>query len=451
MRFLARTRGAILAMMVWDSGAVSSSTTSRSFIPLPMSLVQGDISSEIVHAALSVLRGGDTNQKAAILDLRTDLSELYGIKEDNSAITSSNETCSPITTNIVGGSFKEALLLAKQQGRLLMIFIPQLPPPSNKNKLNDSNAIDAAVMKAFLSPSVSQMAERAPPKKKSSKAATTPQTNGSFLLWTSTSGMGSKEVSLILKRIQGGTVQRSNAAGQKRPLLLVVYPHSDVRSGEVVPVLVAQHHCTPPPDGTKLGTWLQTLRQRSGKYYATLQKQQQELLWQQERVKGYQKSIQSDVQLKEQRIQEALEQRRLKEEEERRLQQIQERRNQFLELLNEVTVSDGDANEKVETGPITTVALRFGDGRTGTRRFTSSATIQDIFRWVDAEFSIECETVLLQSMNGQRTFEWYTDDESNRQVKLSDVGLGKMFGLRVTTKTSSKLQPKPIQRKDKGH
>jgi UBX domain len=415
-------------MMVWNAGARSSHANIG-------------ISSRSVVPALSILRGGEAILKSATLDIRSHLSELYGVEGDNAAGTSSNDTCTAIATNIYGGSFKDALLLAKQQGRLLMIFIPQQSPSSNKNKKKGSDAIDTAVMEAFLSEAVAQIAERDPPKKKSSKTESTMQTNGSFLLWTSTSSMASKESSLILKRIQGGKVQRTNAAGHKRPLLLVVYPHSDVRSGEMVPILLAQHHCTPPPDGSKLATWLQKLRQRSGKYYVTLQKQRQELLWQQERVKEYQKSIQSDVELNDRRLREALEQQRLKEEEERRLQRVLERRKQFLELLKEVTVSDADSNEKGVSGPITTVALRFGDGRTGTRRFTSSATIQDIFHWVDAEFGMECETVLLQTMNGKRTFEWQTKNDSGLQVKLSDAGLGKLFGLRVTTTTSSAEQP----------
>ena len=52
----------------------------------------------------------------------------------------------------------------------------------------------------------------------------------------------------------------------------------------------------------------------------------------------------------------------------------------------------------------------------------------EIGNWVDGEFGIERERVLLTTMNGNKIFT-YGEFES---VSLDDTGLGKMTGLRVS-------------------
>jgi UBX domain len=397
---------------------------------------------------------GNDEDSCIAIDIGSKLAEQYGI--DRGSTTASDLPSDAISKTVIyGGSLKDALESAKQQGRLLVILIPQQqhPGPSQKknnlNDLNDIATIDVAVVASFLSTQVAMVAEQAPPKKKKKSTATTHSLRGgSFLLWSCTAGIGSSDAITTLKRVQGGNIQRTNAAGQKRPILLVVYPHSviDPRNGQVniVPRLLAQHHCTPPPNPEKLVQWLRTIRKRSFKYYAILQKHQQELLWQQERIVGYKKSVQSDIEHNERAILEAREKQRIAEQEKVRVQYIQQRRKNLLEALNNVTIAENDASNtgSRDDGNVifTTVALRFGDGRTGTRRFTKEATLQDIFHWVDAIFEIERESVILQTMNGKRTFYWHDDDDDDNggsmKVTILDSGLGKMFGLRVNTKSS---------------
>ena len=88
---------------------------------------------------------------------------------------------------------------------------------------------------------------------------------------------------------------------------------------------------------------------------------------------------------------------------------------------------------------VTTIALRFPDGRTGTRRFALETTsLADIFNWVDAEFEMERETITLVTLNGQHSFEWSDDggehDEDHGLPRLQEAGLGKMVGFRVLPK-----------------
>eukprot|EP00553_Chaetoceros_curvisetus_P006960 CAMPEP_0204631484 /NCGR_PEP_ID=MMETSP0717-20131115/22827_1 /ASSEMBLY_ACC=CAM_ASM_000666 /TAXON_ID=230516 /ORGANISM="Chaetoceros curvisetus" /LENGTH=125 /DNA_ID=CAMNT_0051649053 /DNA_START=3 /DNA_END=380 /DNA_ORIENTATION=- len=82
---------------------------------------------------------------------------------------------------------------------------------------------------------------------------------------------------------------------------------------------------------------------------------------------------------------------------------------------------------------VITIALRFNDGKRGQRRFDSdTASMGDVFNWVDAMFEMERERLVLSTMNGQRTFVYGDDEEEMNEMMLKDAGLGKMAALRVT-------------------
>ena len=390
-----------------------------------------DTSRAILRRILDGKRGGETDLEAS------DVVQ----EEDRDDRTDVEATCIVEPSAIFDGSFKEALLYAKQQGRLLIAFIPQKPnpiPSSSKISGNDAKSIDHSVMSSFLSPAVAKAAQQAPPKLKTMKLKN--ENSGSFVLWCCTGGIASSEATTLLKRIQGGTVQYKNASGQKRPLLLALYPHS---STTIIPRLLTQHHCSPPPSTAKFVEWLQTIRKLNKKYYFKLQKQIQEYQWEQERKHGYQSSIQSDIEMKQRVMREELERKRVEQQEKENNERIQQRRIQLLESLPAVTASASTNKEALTS----TIALRFSDGRASAdkqqlqRTFTENATIRDVFHWIDAVHEIPYETITLQTMNGKRTFTYdhpndkdEGDDNHSLDVPLHKAGLGKMIGLRVNIK-----------------
>ena len=357
---------------------------------------------------------------------------------------------------VFNGSFKDALIYAKQQGRLLIAFVPQKPNPMSSSSKStssstDAKSIDNSIMSSLMSSEVAKVAQQAPPKSKQMKQAN--ENAGSFVLWCCPGGIASSEATSLLKRIQGGTVQYKNASGQKRPILVALYPHASTTSASIViPRLLTQHHCSPPPTTTKFVEWLRTIRKLNKKYYFKLQKQIQEYQWEQERKHGYKSSIQSDVEAKQREMKQELERQRLVQQEEAKKEQLQQRRIQLLKALDRVTASTSTPQTPAPT--TTTIALRFSDGRSTSsslvteqrqlqRTFNEKATIRDVFHWVDAVHEIPYETMTLQTMNGKRSFVYEdpndeddTDENSGSSNKdldvlLHEAGLGKMIGLRV--------------------
>lgn len=79
---------------------------------------------------------------------------------------------------------------------------------------------------------------------------------------------------------------------------------------------------------------------------------------------------------------------------------------------------------------VVTIALRFGDGRKGQRRFGAETMVDEVFNWIDAMFKTERETIELMTMNGKKTFSF----GDNGSTTLEDIGLGKMAAFRVIEK-----------------
>ena len=189
----------------------------------------------------------------------------------------------------------------------------------------------------------------------------------------------------------------------------------------MVPKILAQHHCNPPPGPEAMAAWLNALRKRHAKEYAGMQHQIREEALAEERAHGYGRSRKDDAEREEREMREAEEAAAREEAEKLRAEEMERRREELLGALPEEPPAGGPE--------VVTIALRFADGRTGQRRFDNSVGIDVVFNWVDAVYGIEREKIELSTMNGQKRFTYMEDGAENRALK--DVGLGKMTGLRV--------------------
>jgi hypothetical protein len=305
---------------------------------------------------------------------------------------------------VMGGSIGAALSVARSKARLLVVLIPASKPAGKgKTKTHDQEAIEG-----FLSAEVSKIAGK--------RAHKTGET-GSFVLWSAKAG--SPEAVQAIKRLKA---QQANSKGQKRPILAAVYPAQALDSKgvpKVVPRLLAQHHCSPPPSPEQMSSWLNALRKRHAKQFGTMQLELRETMFYKDRKEGYIDSMQSD---KDRLVRER------KEEAERVAKEKAEQaqRDALKKRREELRASLPDEPGKDIEG-VKTVALRLADGRSCQRRFAPDVTLSTLFDWVDATFEIERETVILTTMNGQNTFSW----DSSSQT-LEEAGLGRLVGLRVT-------------------
>ena len=169
--------------------------------------------------------------------------------------------------------------------------------------------------------------------------------------------------------------------------------------------------------------WLNALRKRHVKQYASMQLELKEVALMKERTEGYTSSIQSDVQREqkeEEERQEEIKQQQLAQE---HMEKIQQRREQLKESL---PVEPTGTN-------VITIALRFmmtpTTSTTTKRKFDKEIhTLGDIFNWIDAMFEIERETISLSTMNNSRSFTY----EEHEQMTLQDAGFSKMTALRVS-------------------
>jgi hypothetical protein len=329
---------------------------------------------------------------------------------DSYDVTATRGDAARGATSILTGPLQEALRQARSQGRLLVALIPAHQPRKGHD-------MDATAIESFLSQEVAAVADR-----KAKKDATT----GSFLLWSTKSA--SSDAALAVKRLK---VQTSNAKGKKRPILMVIYPHQVMdSSGRVamVPRLLAQHHCSPPPSSETMAAWLNALRKRHAKQYTSMQTELRELELHKERREGYKASVQTDVENKLTEKREAEELQAREKAEQQRAQEILERREELRENLPEEP-NKQDSNAL-------TIALRLSDGRSAQRRFTSCTSLETVFGWVDVEFKIERESVTLTTMNGRLSFTWDDDCETT----LEESGLPRMAGLRVTMNNSKEKE-----------
>lgn len=149
-----------------------------------------------------------------------------------------------------------------------------------------------------------------------------------------------------------------------------------------------------------------------------------------ERTKGYVESIQSDTERKKQEEKAKAEQKAKEMAEAERLQALKDRRKELKASLPADV--KGGANVK-------RVSLRFADGRSGQRGFSSDQPLSVLFNWVDALFELERETVILTTLNGKLTLSW--DEQSVNDITLEDAGLGKLTAFRVKLKKDDEAAP----------
>ena len=340
--------------------------------------------------------GHVTNTKAVKIqniDFGSYLGTAYGVEAGRENL----DDVEPILT----GSFHDALKEARKQARLLVALVPAHSP--KKKDKNDREAVES-----FLSENVATVA-----RKKAKKGADT----GSFVLWSAKAL--SSEAALAIKRLK---VQTTNNKGKKRPTLLVVYPNQKLDNAgrlKMAPRLLAQHHCSPPPSAETMAAWLNALRKRHAKQYATMHTELKELELFHERKQGYKESVKADIEMKEKEEREAAERKAREEAEKKRAEEIRERREIIRDNLpEEPPKSDKDAR---------TIALRLADGRSAQRRFAPDTSLETVFGWIDVTFEEEQENVTLTTMNGKLSFIW-----EDKDTTLQESGLPKMAALRVT-------------------
>ena len=330
------------------------------------------------------------------------LSKSYGVDREEGAST------------VLGGTVGDALRDARSKARLLLVFIPAERPSSKRKKTSDQLAIQS-----LLSQGVTQASN-----KPSRKKATT----GSFLLWGAKAS--SPEAMTAMKRLKV-----KQPKGGNRPTLVVVYPAQVLDSSgqpKLVPRLLAQHHCSPPPTPESMAAWLNALRKRHAKQFASMQHELKEVQLYKERQHGYRSSVQNDLKRQEQE-QRAEEERLAKEAtEQARQERLSQRRVELLASLPPEPPKEFSF----------TIALRFANGNSGQRRFAPDTLLTVVFSWVDAMYDMERELVVLTTMNGQKSFAW--DDLGT--LTLEKAGLGRMTGLRVSQKTDvdDKLEDEPV-------
>jgi hypothetical protein len=155
-----------------------------------------------------------STSSSAATDFGSYLAEAYGVDD----MRNSGKSEGPI---ILGGTLEDALQTARQQARMLLVFIPSEKPEGERGGLSsffgggkkgdaESDEKDRVAIESLLSKEVGKAANKKA-KKKSDL--------GSFAIWAGKAG--SSEAASAMKQLK---VKETSAKGEKRPLLCVVYP-----------------------------------------------------------------------------------------------------------------------------------------------------------------------------------------------------------------------------------
>jgi len=331
-------------------------------------------------------------------------------------------------TVLLSGSttLNEALQRANADARFLICYISK-----GGGKRND----DAIAIPNLLSPDAVKVMNRKPLGKKQSGDT------ASYYVWIS-SEENNRDAEGAMKRLglkpPTSQKKKSSKKGEAAPILAIVHPSSAVDSSgklRVVPKVLAQHHCHPPPSSPEtLIAWMTSIRKRHLREYARLQHVRKEMELSRERSEGYVSSMKEDKAREEKEERELQLKRQEEERESKRKEELEERRKALLESLPEEP-------EAGTTEGVMTIALRFGDGKRDQRRFVAGeSSVNDVFNWIDAVHGLEREKVELSTMNGAKKFVYVEESEDddddeegggNDDVMLEDAGFGKMTALRV--------------------
>jgi len=158
-----------------------------------------------------------------------------------------------------------------------------------------------------------------------------------------------------------------------------------------------------------------------------MQREVMELQYLRERTDGYKKSVHENQALAEKEREEKELQLAQEQAEQERTRALEQRRKELLESLP----AEPDSHEQTN---VIIVALRFGDGRSGRRRFFDSVEMDVLFNWVDAVFGLAREEVVLTTMTGHKRFTFQGDSG----LTLKGAGFGKMVGMRVSERNVTK-------------
>jgi hypothetical protein len=149
-----------------------------------------------------------------IADFGSYLAENYSVEDKRATDDDNNIT-------ILGGSLSDAFKIAREQARMLIVFIPSEKPKSESwfggvGVGKQTNANDQIAIESLLSGDVMKAANKKARKKGEAGL-------GSFAIWGSKTG--SLEATSAMKRLK---IKATSTTGEKRPILCVIYPAQDV-------------------------------------------------------------------------------------------------------------------------------------------------------------------------------------------------------------------------------
>lgn len=331
-------------------------------------------------------------------DMGDFLRSSYGVE----ASSSSTEIPS---APILGGSISDALRSCRAQARLLLVFIPA-DKPHKAHGRSSRSSFDVICIQSLRSQLVAQ---------------TLASKKGSYVIWSAR--YGSPEAIQAIKRL------RLLQGKKKLPTLVVAYPAQVLdKTGKIkiLPKVLAQHHCNPPPTEASLASFLTALRKRHSSQIKTMRAQVREAELYAERKSNYQQSIESDALRKKKEIEAAEKQKAKIEKEKLHDQKIKERREKFIEFFKQQP--EPPANEE----NVITVALRLADGRNGQRRFRPHDNMKTIFNWIDGFFEWDQDCLMVTTMRGDKKLE-YKDCSEMTIGDYAGVSTN-MLGLRISFK-----------------
>ena len=169
---------------------------------------------DVKETSIEVESDEETTITDKIADFGSYLAENYSV-EDKRTTDEDNDI------TILGGSLSDACKIAREQARMLIVFIPSEKPKSESwfggvGGGKQTNANDQIAIESLLSDDVMKAANKKARKKGEAGL-------GSFAIWGSKTG--SSEATSAIKRLK---IKATATTGEKRPILCVVYPAQDV-------------------------------------------------------------------------------------------------------------------------------------------------------------------------------------------------------------------------------
>ena len=169
---------------------------------------------DVKETSVKVESEEETTITNKIADFGSYLAENYSV-EDKRTTDDDNDI------TILGGSLSDACKIAREQARMLIVFIPSEKPKSESwfggvGGGKQTNANDQIAIESLLSDDVMKAANKKARKKGEAGL-------GSFAIWGSKTG--SSEATSAIKRLK---IKATATTGEKRPILCVVYPAQDV-------------------------------------------------------------------------------------------------------------------------------------------------------------------------------------------------------------------------------